>query len=653
MRIGVDTGGTFTDFIAYDPATGAFESFKLLSTPHNPAEAILQGLARLKSSVTQSVVHGSTVATNALLERKGARTALVTTAGFRDVLHIGRQNRPSLYDLAVQPPPPLVPREHRLEVSERVSYLGHVQTPLDDADLDALIAHCQRHKIESVAVCLLFSFVNPDHERRIAQRFKDAGFFVSASHIISPEFREYERTSTTVINAFVSPVMARYLSRLQAGVPDLQVMQSNGGMLNASQAGAQAARCILSGPAGGVIGARAVARQISAERVLTFDMGGTSTDVALVDGEPQLDVSRHVAGLPLNLPMLSIHTVGSGGGSIAFRDAGGGLQVGPQSAGADPGPACYGKGKLPTVTDANLLLGRIRPELFFGGAMPLDRQRAYAAFAELATSLKLDERDCQLGVLRIVNAHMAGALRVISVEKGKDPRDFDLLSFGGAGGLHAVELARELGMQRVIVPRHAATLSALGMLVADVVKDHSLTVMLPGDTSQDELARRYTPLAQAAESGLKTDGFAEFRIERHADLRYAGQSFELRVPFTKNLLDDFHTAHNKAYGYSDQNLAVEIVTLRVRAIAPVKAPRFSEYPAATTKVVDAIIGRFEVVFESGSHPTPFYDGEKLGPGHNIAGPAIVVQKDTTILIGESDSATVDAHLNLIIQVGKA
>jgi N-methylhydantoinase A len=651
MRIGVDTGGTFTDFIAYDPATGAFESFKLLSTPHDPAEAILQGLARLQGKV--SVVHGSTVATNALLERKGAATALVTTAGFRDVLHIGRQNRPSLYDLAVQPPQPLVPRQHRLDVSERVNYLGEVQTPLDDASIDALIAHCRQHSIESVAICLLFSFANPEHERRILQRFEQAGFFVSASHIISPEFREYERTSTTVINAYVSPVMGRYLNRLQAAVPDLQVMQSNGGMLSAQQAAAQAARCILSGPAGGVIGARAVAAAIGAERVLTFDMGGTSTDVALIEGEPQFDASRQVAGLPLSLPMLSIHTVGSGGGSIAFRDPGGGLQVGPQSAGADPGPASYGKGTLPTVTDANLLLGRIRPELFFGGAMQLDVERARTAFAGLADSLDLSERDCQLGVLRIVNAHMARALRVISVEKGKDPRDFDLLSFGGAGGLHAVELARELGMPRVIVPRHAAALSALGMLVADVVKDHSLTVMLPGNLAHNEIEGRYAPLVAAAQSELNDDGFDDLRIERYADLRYAGQSFELRVPFTNTLIADFHRAHDKAYGYSDDKAAVEIVTSRVRAIAAVDAPKLPSFPPASSAVEDAMIGRYSVAFESGERSTPFYDGEKLGPGHRITGPAVVVQKDTTILVGEPDSAVVDAYLNLIIEVGQA
>jgi N-methylhydantoinase A len=653
MRIGVDTGGTFTDFIVYDPTTGAFESFKLLSTPHDPAEAILEGLTRLRSVATQSVIHGSTVATNALLERKGALTALVTTAGFRDVLHIGRQNRPSLYDLAVQPPPALVPRQHRLEVGERVNYLGHVQTPLDDARIDALIAHCREHAIESVAICLLFSFANPDHERRIDQRFEEAGFFVSASNIISPEFREYERTSTTVINAYVSPVMGRYLSRLQVSVPNLQIMQSNGGMLSAQQAANQAARCILSGPAGGVIGARAVAAAIGVERVLTFDMGGTSTDVALIEGEPQFDASRLVAGLPLNIPMLSIHTVGSGGGSIASLDAGGGLQVGPQSAGADPGPASYGKGTLPTVTDANLLLGRIRPELFFGGAMQLDIERARAAFAGLAASLNLSERDCQLGVLRIVNAHMARALRVISVEKGKDPRDFDLLSFGGAGGLHAAELARELGMPRVIVPRHAATLSALGMLVADVVKDHSLTVMLPGRISLEELTNHYAPLVAKAQGELTAEGYAEVLLEQYADLRYAGQSFELRVPFSNTLIADFHRAHDRAYGYADENAAVEIVTLRVRAIAPVPAPQLPEFPPAITKVDDAIIGRFDVVFESSRQPTPFYDGDKLGPGHRIAGPAIVVQKDTTILVGQPDLAAVDAHLNLIIEVGKA
>jgi N-methylhydantoinase A len=415
----------------------------------------------------------------------------------------------------------------------------------------------------------------------------------------------------------------------------------------------EAARCILSGPAGGVTGARAVARQLGIERVMTFDMGGTSTDVSLIDGEPRLEVNRQVGGLPLNLPMLSIHTVGSGGGSIAFRDAGGGLQVGPQSTGANPGPACYGIGDLPTVTDANVLLGRIRPEFFFGGEMRLHPERAQAAFAKLAASISLEERACQLGVLRIVNAHMARALRVISVEKGKDPRDYDLFSFGGAGGLHAVELARQLGMRRIIVPRNAATLSALGMLMADAAKDYSRTVMLPGTCGHTDLQAKFDELGTLGKQDLIAQGFARAstQIASSADLRYAGQSFELNVPFSPAMIADFHRAHAAAYGYSDEDASVEIVNLRVRATGLVQIPSLPSFPAATKPLSDALLGTFDVSFESGLQPTPFYGGEMLAPGHTIAGPAIVVRKDTTVLIGEPDRAFVDTYLNLLIEVG--
>ena len=345
MRIGIDTGGTFTDFVVFDPESKHIETFKVLSTPQDPAAAILEGLGRPEGQSARDLVHGSTVATNALLERKGARTALVTTAGFRDVLHIGRQNRPALYDFFADPPAPLVPRQHRLEVAERIDYRGEVVTPLDKAGIEALIAHCRTHEIEAVAVSTLFAFANPAHEQAIAERFRAAGFPVSASHDILPEFREYERTSTTVVNAYVSPVMGRYLGRLETALPAdrLQVMQSNGGMIGPQQAASEAVRCILSGPAGGLVGAQAVAAAAGFDKVLTFDMGGTSTDVALIDGAPRSTSDASIGGLPVNVPMLSIHTVGSGGGSIAFRDPGGGLQVGPQSAGADPGPACYGR----------------------------------------------------------------------------------------------------------------------------------------------------------------------------------------------------------------------------------------------------------------------------------------------------------------------
>jgi len=657
MRIGIDTGGTFTDFVIFNPKSRELSTFKILSTPDDPARAILEGLARLQADGSRSIVHGSTVATNALLERKGAKVALINTAGFRDVLHIGRQNRPALYDLFADRPEPLVPREHRLEVSERINARGEVQTLLDEAALDAMVQHCRQHAIESVAICLLFSFANPAHEETIAAKFAAAGFRVSASHRILPEFREYERASTTTVNAYVSPAMAGYLDKLGLALPGdrLQVMQSNGGMAAPRLAGEQAVRCILSGPAGGLVGAREVAAAAGFQRILTFDMGGTSTDVALIDGEAQLSTSSQIGGLPIGVPMLAIHTVGSGGGSIAFRDAGGGLQVGPLSAGADPGPACYGLGELPTVTDANLLLGRIRPELFFGGRMRLDPERARRAFDPLADELDLPHEECQLGVVEIGNAHMVRALRVISVEKGRDPRDFTLVAFGGASGLHAVELARELGMPRVLVPRHAATLSALGMLLADVIKDHSRTVMLPGETAFSALEAEAVPLIAQGRADLAAQGFAddELVIETSADLRYAGQSFELNVPLSAALITEFHRAHQAAYGYHDDQAEVEIVTLRVRAKGKVQRPPLPTFIRTSAKSEGALLGRYPVRFVGGEVSTPFYDGEKLGVGQGLRGPAIVVQPDTTILVGEGDEAEVDPFLNLVITIGGA
>lgn len=657
MRIGVDTGGTFTDFVVYDPVTGQLDTFKVLSTPQDPAAAILQGLARLQAGGTRHIVHGSTVATNAVLERKGAKVALINTEGFRDLLHIGRQNRPALYDLLADPPVPLVPRQHRLEISERIAADGHVQIPMKEAALDSLIAHCQREGIEAVAVCLLFSFANPAHEQTIAARFAAAGFNVSASHQILPEFREYERASTTVLNAYVSPVMSRYLGKLAAALPGdhLQVMQSNGGMANPHLASQQAVRCILSGPAGGLVGAQAVAGAAGYECILTFDMGGTSTDVALIQGGAQLSRTTSIGGLPVHVPMLAIHTVGSGGGSIAWRDAGGGLQVGPHSAGADPGPAAYGRGELPTVTDANLLLGRIRPDLFFGGQLQLEVTRAEDAFAHLAAELNISPLVCQLGTVEIANAHMARALRVISVEKGYDPRDFTLLAFGGAGGLHAADLARALGMPRVLVPRHAATLSALGMLLADVVKDHSRTVMLPGDTPDLQIEAHLAPLLEAGRADLAAEGVTatDMHLLASADLRYVGQSFELNVPLSPHVLADFHRAHEEAYGYQDAHARVEIVNLRVRAIGQTQRPPLPIFEPDRSPLEASLLGRYPVHFSNGLRETPFYDGARLGAGQRFGGPAIVVRSDTTILVGEGDEVEVDPFLNLVITIGGA
>jgi N-methylhydantoinase A len=698
-RIGIDIGGTFTDFVIFNPDTGDLHTFKLLSTPDNPARAVLSGLSSAKipglDEREWTIVHGSTVATNALLERKGARTALVSTHGFRDVLQIGRQNRPSLYDLFADPPQTLVPGELRFEVDERVDCEGRVLKALDPDELAQVVANLQLSGAESVAVSLLFSFLHPAHEKIIGQALRAAGFQVSLSSEILPEYREYERTSTTTVNAYVSPVLERYLGELgrELGGRDgqgrrLRVMQSNGGHISLEEAQRNGVRCILSGPAGGVVGALAVGRLAlgaggndlprqgsGGVRLITFDMGGTSTDVSLVDGQAQVTTDSVVSGCPIRIPMLDIHTIGAGGGSLATVDPGGALRVGPQSAGADPGPACYGIGDQPTVTDANLVLGRLAPDLFLGGQMPLHPDRAWQALQWLGDQLELDPVEAALGVIEVVNAHMERALRVISVERGFDPREFCLLSFGGAGGLHAVDLARHLDIPQVLVPPTASTLSAFGMLAADVVKDYTQTVMLPGDTPLGEIAAGLAPLAQRGLQEVREEGLpeADILVERLVDMRYVGQSYELTVPWLldgENIQADFQRLHQHSYGYAHPGAPVEIVNLRARATGKSQKPAL---PGAALEGMDpakALLGHRPVVGHrqamtghsqattrgggpAGSNEPaslPFYRYEALRPGNLIQGPAVVVRADTTILIGAGDRARVDAYSNLLIDI---
>jgi N-methylhydantoinase A len=673
--IGIDIGGTFTDFVVYEPGTKGLETFKLLSTPHDPAQAVLQGLERIHKTGQMRLIHGSTVATNALLERKGARTALVATRGFGDVLQIGRQNRPELYSFRVDPPSPLVLEALRFEVDERLSAAGQVLQALDPARVDDLVALLRQVGAESAAVCLLFSFLRPEHEQAIGRELREAGLFVSLSSEILPEYREYERASTTAVNAYVSPALDRYLGRLelaqaQSGI-SLRVMQSNGGNISLAEARRNGVRCILSGPAGGVVGAGYVARLALTPRpplpegegigvrVITFDMGGTSTDVSLIDGAPQITTEAVVGGCPIRVPLLDIHTIGAGGGSIAYVDAGGALRVGPQSAGADPGPACYGIGELPTVTDANVALGRLPAEHFLGGQMPLDAGRAMLAMQRLGRLLRLDAEQAALGVVEVVNAHMERALRVISVERGHDPRRFTLLSFGGAGGLHAADLARRMGIPQVLIPPLASTLSAFGMLAAEVVKDYSQTVMLPGQTPLADIENRLAPLVARGQEDLQAEGISlnAIHIERMADLRYLGQSYELTVPFSERLLADFHALHRQAYGYDRPEAAIEIVNLRLRAVGQVQKPGLPRLQQGDIDPESALIDRRRVVLAAGSAQigaaeAPLYRGEALLPGNQIAGPALVVRSDTTIWIGVGDNAAVDTFGNLLINVGR-
>ena len=554
MRIGIDTGGTFTDFVLWDGER--IRTRKVRSTPDDPSHAIFEGL---KGLAAEEIVHGSTVATNALLEQKGARTAFVTSEGFEDLLVIGRQNRERLYDLFAPSRPRLIPDELTFGLPERVLHDGAVERPLPASSVDQLASELRRRGVESVAVCLLHSYANPAHERQAGRRLN--GFHVSLSHEILPEYREFERASTTVVNAYVTPLMARYLEEFQRklGGVRLRVFQSNAGSVSAATAVRSAIHTILSGPAGGVVGAAAVAEAAGFDRVISFDMGGTSTDVALYDGKFTHAAESNLGGFPIRVPMLDIHSVGAGGGSIAYLDSAGSLRVGPRSAGARPGPICYGEGEELTVTDANLLLGRIDPERFLGGRMTLDAGRARSFASRFAAQLGVSVEKAAEAVIAVANSNMERAIRAVSVERGHDPRGFALLSFGGAGAQHACELADRLDIGTVIVPPHAGVLSAFGMLAADCVRDYSQSVLGGG------AEKAFRELEALAASEFGGEGYEKVLLERSIDLRYRGQSYEITVPYRER--DRFSEHHKKLYGYDHAGRETEQVTARVKAVA--------------------------------------------------------------------------------------
>ncbi|MHB8576866.1 MAG: hydantoinase/oxoprolinase family protein, partial [Dehalococcoidia bacterium] len=606
------------------------------------------------------VVHGSTVATNALLERHGARTALITTAGFRDAIVIGRQARRDMYALEPTRPEPLIPADRRFEARERIGSNGAVLTPLDDAQIDLLIEQVAASNAESVAVCLLFSFLHPDHERRIAEALRGRGLFVSASVDVLPEYREFERTSTTAVNAFVSPIMSRYLDRLQidlrtVGVGRLSVMQSDGGSMAAETAGGLAVRTVLSGPAGGVAGAFAAALTAGFPDVITFDMGGTSTDVSLCPGRILYRTDLSVDGLPVRTPAVDIHTVGAGGGSIGFIDAGGALQVGPRSAGADPGPACYGRGEEPTVTDAQLTLGRLQPDHFLGGRMRIDAEAGRRAIQRLAGPGGFRTAESAASaVVRVANANMERAIRVISVERGYDPRRFSLLAFGGAGPIHACDLAEALRIPRVIIPPHPGVLSAFGMIVADVTRDYVMPVMsrIDGVELAGALIVRFGELETVgrAELAASRHDMAAAVVERSLDMRYAGQSYEVSVdaPTLKpaDWERDFHEGHSRRYGHSHPSRPVEIVNARVRLRIPRQRPDVAPDAVAGGKA--APIGIAGVWFGRRVR-TPIFRRDALRPGASLSGPAIIVQMDTTTVVNPGWQLAADPVGNLIME----
>src|SRR5579872_6147336 len=659
-RVAVDTGGTFTDCVWVE--NGRLKMLKVFSTPADPSQAIAEAVRRTGLDSAAVLLHGTTVGTNSLLQRRGARVAFVTTAGFEDSIQIGRQARPKLYDFFFDPVEPLVPPELRFGVPERTACDGEVLERPSESELSRLRRALQEANPESVAVSLLFSFVNPENERAVAlalQGLVENPVPLSLAHLVLPEFREYERASTVVVNAYLQPLMQRYLENLGRRLAGRSangrsaavfIMQSSGGITSLGTAAAEPVRTVLSGPAGGVVGAAAVARRSGFPRIVSFDMGGTSTDVALVDGEPRASNEAEIAGLPVRVPMLDIHTVGAGGGSIARFDAGGALRVGPLSAGADPGPICYGKGEEPTVTDANLLLGRLPPDKFLGGEFALDRERARRVVKSWLQKNRstLSVERFAAGVIRVVNATMEKAVRVVSIERGHDPRDFILVAFGGAGGMHACELAAALGIPRVLLPPLPGALSAYGILVSDVIKDYSRTVLLrvKAKLPETDLQRHFRGFEQEARAAFRAEGWSgKPRFERTLDVRYRGQGYELNVPFTAGTLAAFHREHQRRYGYSRPQREVEIVTLRLRARLPSPvAPGGSMGPPATAKVE-----RRPVLFDSRTLTTPVYDRDALKPRQSYRGPAIVSEYGATTVVPPGFKFGVDRVGSLIIE----
>lgn len=678
-RIGVDSGGTFTDICLFEETTGRIEIWKTPSTPDDPsrgiAEVVKQGLERVGSRIPELTFfgHGTTVATNALIELRGVKTALLTTDGFRDLLEIGRQRRPDLYDVMVDKPQVLVPRDLRIEVPERVRWDGSIETPLDLECVRNAVEKLRDEGVEAIAICFLYSFMDPAHEvaasAEVAIEAED--MFLSLSSEVAPEFREYERLSTTVVNAFLGPVMQRYIRRLEGRLHDggLRVAphltQSNGGVIGFETAARLPVRTLLSGPSTGVVAAQAIAETAGFDKLITFDMGGTSSDVALLEDRVcKRTGEAEVHGYPIKAPMLDIHTVGAGGGSIAMVDSGGHLKVGPESAGADPGPACYGRGGTrPTVTDANIVLQILNPVEILGGRMRVERDLAVRAIQDLADQLDLGLYETAQGILSVATANMAKAIRVISVQRGHDPRDYALIAFGGGGPLHAVRLARELDMTRVIVPHTPGALCALGLLLTDLRADFAKSRLLPlVADSFAEIADGFVSLEVQADAWFKKEGIdrKRQRLVHTVDLRYEGQNYELQVAFPngsdtranfETLVRNFEAAHRQRFGFVVEDEAIELVTLRLEAVGIVKKATIEAEDAASRTTAATPFDRRDVWLPEaeGMATCPIYRRSDLRSGHTLEGPAVIEQMDTTTLILPDMTARVDGHLNLIVE----
>jgi N-methylhydantoinase A len=679
LRIGVDSGGTFTDVCLFDEETGKLDIWKVPSTPDDPSRGIANGVAEGLATVDRSAAdvaflgHGTTVATNALIELKGVKTGLITTDGFRDLLEIGRQKRPSLYDMNAEKPEILVSRDRRQEVPERLKNDGSADRSLDEVQLREAVRKLAAEDVKAIAVCFLYGFLNTAHERRVVEILREEmpNVFVSASHEVAPEFREYERMSTTVVNAYLGPVMQSYIERLKHRLAELgiavapQLTQSNGGVIGFDMAAQLPVRTVLSGPSTGVVAAQAVGRMAGFDNIITFDVGGTSSDVALLQGGIcKLTGEANVHGYPIKAPMLDIHTVGAGGGSIAFVDSGGLLKVGPRSAGADPGPVCYGRGNTEaTVTDANIVLQTLNPVEILGGRMKVRRDLAIEAVQRLADQLGLGLMETAQGIISVVTANMAKAIRLISVQRGHDPRDYVLMAFGGAGPLHAARLAKELDMSRIIVPLTPGTLCALGLLLTDLRSDFAVSrLMKLAPEAIEPIVGGFKALDIQVDSWFEQEGIEADRrtVNRTADMRYVGQNYELQVPVPagavgeetlKALVAGFEQAHLQRFGFIAEGEAIQIVTLRVEAAGLVNKAQFAPRPDAGPVCEAAIVGSREVYMDEAKDfvACPVYARDKLQAGNRISGPAIVEQMDTTTVILPDMQATVDPYLNLILE----
>lgn len=685
MRIGIDVGGTFTDVVLIDDVTGKVFYTKAFTTPRKLSQGVMEGIAKILKATGASMaqvdyaVHGTTIGTNALIERKGARAGLITTEGFRDVLEIGRIQRPAagLYDFSIDNPPPLVPRRLRVGVKERVGSDGTVIESLNEASVRKAVDYLKKEEVESIAVCLLFSFVNPRHERRVKEIVGKAypSCHLSVSSEVAPEFREYERASTTVVNAYLLPILKRYIESLEQelkeayGKVSLRIMQASGGIMTARAAKTYAVNTVNSGPAGGAVAGSFIGRLTGDLKLMTVDMGGTSFDIGLIDeGRPKISSEGNFAGFPVKIPIIALNTIGAGGGSIAWVDQGGALNVGPMSAGADPGPACYERGgERPTVTDANLILGRINPEYFLGGEIKLSVSLAEKAIRKyVAEPLSLSVAQAAAGIIRLVDANMVKGISVNSIEKGYDPREFALIAFGGAGPLHAVSLAWEMGMKKVIVPPFPGNLSALGLLVSDTRHDFVVTL---AKTSREIVPRMlgsiFSQLEKKGRRQLEEEDIEEkdMRFLWFADMRYEGQSYELNTPVDRKpvfgerefaaTLARFHRLHKKVYAYSSLEEGIEFVNLRVTAIGKSPAVRLKPGAMAGPSPKAAVKGRRPVYFHGlGYVETAIYERDLLKSGNQVKGPAIVEELASGTVLLPGSVGLIDAYSNIVISLGK-